>query len=237
MAADVPQQSAYRLYQGKDVPPQTAFHRDVLAHLLTDDPVSAFETTQHDVIAYLADQHETITSGTPYEMGVVFRELMRLSTNIWVRTAAESPGYRVLLTTAVAVGDGSQADASSLLRSTAVPFTMHRDVHDAVIEMFGLRYTSGHTAERVIEMWGGLVAGNLVSSAINPSSATFYRDTGPDGSPQAWTSVGLLCEALTVRVMEPDPNAARSMSLAPLTEATWVDAPPDDSEAAAPATA
>ena len=73
LAANVPQQSAYRLYQGQDVPPQTAFHRDVLAHLLTDDPIYAFETTQNDVLSYLAGQHDTITSGTPYEMGVIFR--------------------------------------------------------------------------------------------------------------------------------------------------------------------
>ena len=137
----------------------------------------------------------------------------------------------MLLTTAVAVSQSPQvAETSPLLRSTAAPFTMHRDVHDAVIEMFGLRYTGGHTAERVIEMWGGLVAGNLISSAINPSGAIFYRNTGPDGSPQPWTSVGLLCEALTVRVMEPDPSAARSMSLAPLTEATWVEASHDDTQ-------
>ena len=42
---------------------------------------------------------------------------MRLSTNIWVREAAESPGYRMLLTTAVAVSQSPQvAETSPLLR-------------------------------------------------------------------------------------------------------------------------
>lgn len=224
--AGVPQQSAYRLYQGSADPPQVAFRNDVLAQLLTGDPIASFSATQHQVVDHLTANQKIIRSGSPYEMGVVFREMMRLSTNAWMEAAGQSEGYGILLNTAVAARYG-EADSisASLVQSAEAPVSMHRGIHDAVNEMFGIRYTEGHTAGRIIAIWGSLVAGSITTAALNPEVEVIYRDTGANREPQPWTTTGLLCEALTVRVMEPDPDADRSMSFEALTESRWV-APP-----------
>jgi len=227
-AAGVPQQSAYRLYQGNDVPPQTAFRRDLLAHLLSGSPLSDFDATHTEVIDHITENYDVVTSsGTPYEMGVVFREMMRLATNAWVQAATESDGYVVLVTTAMATqGTDEEAPLSSILRQNAAPnLGVFRSIHDAMTQLFGVRYKGGHTASGVIAMWHGMIHGHLIAGALDPSYSIVYRNTGLDGTPQPWTSVGLLCEALTVRAMEPDPAAIRSMSFEPLTEAKWVDPP------------
>lgn len=210
----VHQQSAYRLYQGREHSPQEEFQRDVLAHLLLDDPLGDITEAGSAVVEYLAAQSDVLNDGTPRERGLVFREQMRIATGSWVDAASRSHGLAVAVVAAVSDSNASE----TIMGSFDSPLEWHFTQLDQVLQLFGLTYRAGFTLSSMIQLSSVMFAGGYVADAMGSEPYVVLRDTGEGGRPQEWTATGILCEALCVRALDQDRASPVQTSLGPLSE-------------------
>jgi len=222
--ADVPRQSAYRLYQGKELDPQQAFRVDVMRSVLEGDLTETGPVAE-PVLDFLDVGFDLLDSADPVEKAVLFREGLRLSCSMWTNAVAASPGFPVFVASLIAVATDPNPPphlASALDESSIVPRSIHRDVQAVVNAQFGIRYRAGVTPEAFSDMLAAITMGLTVDEGFDPQSAVILRDTGPDGQPQEWTRLAIVTEALTVRLMEPDPEAETPMDFDVLYAADWL---------------
>lgn len=222
--ADVPRQSAYRLYQGKEVDPQQAFRVDVMRSLLEGD-LTETGPVADPVLEFLDEGFGLLGAADPVEKAVLFREGLRLSCSMWTNAVATSPGFPVFVVSLIAVATDPNPPphlADALEQSSIVPISIHRDVQTVVNEQFGIRYRAGVTPEAFGNILAAITMGLTVDEGFDPQSGVVLRNTGADGQPQEWTRLAIVTEALTVRLMEPDPAADTPMDFDVLSAADWV---------------
>lgn len=79
----------------------------------------------------------------------------------------------------------------------------------------------------MIRLSSALFVGSYLSDAMSSEPFVVYRATSPTEGPKAWTPAGLLCEALCVRALVPDPSSPIETSLEPLMQGEILQADAD----------
>lgn len=216
-SSGVPKSSAYRIFSAGAGTPQSNFTGELMGSLLEGGAHSDPDLTIAAAAAVLDEHPDLFDEGSPQELALVLRELIRRVANVNAAALVDSARLRVFVTALAAASDpgpnpksGSVAASLMAAEQQEPPFIpLYRDFAG----LFGLRLRPGWSWHMFDAVTTSSTYGQALRHRFNEHVANIVRPTGPNGENQRWTTTGITFEGAVLIALEPNPRVTNAADL------------------------
>jgi len=213
--SEVPRSSAYRAFKHDTLSAQEAFTEALAMSLISAETHGDTEAVTTAALTLLASEPEIFDDGSPEELAVFLRKMIRVVISANIETLQRSKLVWVYLATLASVGqtpDPANHPLAPTLRSadrTDEMVGLYRDL----AELFGLRLRTGWTWSRLDAAVSACVMGTGARMGLVDDLSGIMRATGPGGEIEEWSACGALVEGLMMVALEPNPRVKNAADL------------------------
>lgn len=208
----VPRPSAYRIFSQGEADPQQAFRSALLLSWVDGGSWTDMTATTDVVFPLLEGNKAIFDEGDPGKLATLLREVVRVGSAAFAAHSVESLKVSVY-STALASGMPCNAHDERLheaLVEAEARNVGYRSLYEAMYPEFGLRLRPGWDWDMFTLMFSTASVGTALRHHVNPNVREVMRPTGPDGTYQPWTMLGMMLESFILTTIEADPDAPHS---------------------------
>lgn len=212
---EVARSSAYRAFQHDVLTPQQSFSEELAKSLLETDTSGDVTATTAAAVEVVLANPTVFAVGSPLELAVCLRELIRVTVRANLQAHNESPLRWLYMSTLAAVGRSAEPAMHPLagVLRTEERTEMMVALYTELAGNFGLKLRTGWTWERLDAAVSAAVLGTAARMDMVEDLDGLMRPTGPGGELRTWTTCAVLVEGLMMCALEPDPSARASADL------------------------
>ncbi|MEE9414841.1 MAG: hypothetical protein V3V01_06105 [Acidimicrobiales bacterium] len=213
----VPKSSAYRLFSSETGTPQSNYTSELMRSLLEGGAHSDPDLGRDAALTVLAEHPGIFDDGSPLELAMVLRELVRQVSNANSAALIDSTSLRVYVTalaSSVDPGpDPSPGSVEASLKASEAQEPPFIPLYKELTELFGLRLRLGWSWQMFDAVIASSTYGNALLHPFNEHVANIVRSTGPNGDDQQWTTTGIILEGTALIALEPNPRVTNAADL------------------------